>query len=609
MHLEQYKELYTLLDALCETTITPEQLFRLESMVSHDVEMQKRYVEYMMFSADLHKTLASHSEDHVSEENKFNPQGQIDVVQGSPRTHGHVADLLIDQEQWNPDEQCENIKAYAENALEQFKQDERRRQEELAYKAYVAGRRRLIVGIASAAALILITFMAWMFEPKQEGYTPPVAAGPVDPPVVARITDSVNAQWRVSGFPTAKGTLLRAVPRYLEQGLVRVEFLDGAEVILQAPCRVQLQTAGRLFLQSGTISAVVPKRATGFVVETVSGKIKDYGTEFGVIARHSGEAETHVYKGSVSLESNSNRSWSVSAPRMLTQGHASSIDTFGKITDRQYRPDQIVREMPQKKRFGIPGKRLNLADVVGGGNGFGTGYPGSAIDIQTGRSIPDFYHPSGDQRFRMKKPLLAYPFVSAEAYPYIDGVFVPIDPSSRMTVSSVGQTAVLNFRPVNTGTLGRGIGYWQNPPQPTPGINPVLNGITYASPDYPAIMMKRNKGITFDLDAIRRDLSDAKILRFTAVCGVSETDQSSQSPMADFYVLVDGRFSVSHTQLLPTSGGQTICVQLKESDRFLTLITASRVLGAPRNHFVFAEPALQLVSMPANRGLEQKNTD
>jgi hypothetical protein len=46
-----------------------------------------------------------------------------------------------------------------------------------------------------------------------------------------------------------------------------------------------------------------------------------------------------------------------------------------------------------------------------------------------------------------------------------------------------------------------------------------------------------------------------------------------------------------------------------DTDRFLALIMASRVLGGPRNHFIFAEPALELVSIPANRRLEQKDVD
>ena len=51
-------ELRPLLDALCEQTITPEQLKRLEELVLTHPEAEAFYVQYMSFAADVVRTAA-----------------------------------------------------------------------------------------------------------------------------------------------------------------------------------------------------------------------------------------------------------------------------------------------------------------------------------------------------------------------------------------------------------------------------------------------------------------------------------------------------------------------------------------------------------------------
>ena len=116
-------------------------------------------------------------------------------------------------------------------------------------------------------------------------------------------------------------------------------------------------------------------------------------------------------------------------------------------------------------------------------------------------------------------------------------------------------------------------------------------------------MLKRNKGITFDLAAIRRALPGVRIAAFTALCGISEADRTpGNKAKASFYVLVDGVVRFTQSDLTPASGGVPIQVDLDDQDRFLTLITAFSVIGAPRNHSVFAVPALELASAPGGAG-------
>ena len=225
--------------------------------------------------------------------------------------------------------------------------------------------------------------------------------------------------------------------------------------------------------------------------------------------------------------------------------------------------------------------------------------------MTTGQLHLDFYHPSGTQRI-WSDPLNEsdYQYVQVPDNDYVDGVFVPISPTNEICVSSqrhmfIQDTLAFNKR------FGVGIGYWHKPPYPKHGSNPVLNGKVYASLTHPSIMMRRNKGITFDLYAIRKDLAGARIVCFTALCGISMTCQSNRNPIESIYVLIDGKAAASHTELTPVSGGKTVSVELKDTDRFLTLVTAFKVIGSPRNHVIFAEPALKLAPVTTPSQNEQ----
>jgi hypothetical protein len=91
-----------------------------------------------------------------------------------------------------------------------------------------------------------------------------------------------------------------------------------------------------------------------------------------------------VYKGTVDLRSGSDPIRFDKAKRLET-GQAGTVSASSEVVATDFCPNEILREMPHAPAFGIPGKRLNLADVIGGGNGFGTGHPDSGINPLTGQ--------------------------------------------------------------------------------------------------------------------------------------------------------------------------------------------------------------------------------
>lgn len=488
----------------------------------------------------------------------------------------------------------EAIRKAAEEAFERFMAEERRRQEEQAHKLYLAQRRRQTIGIGSFATLLIVVVSAWLL-----GLLTPTAAplAPARPPIVARISQSLGARWLHEQWSTQPGTSLTPSSMFLTQGLVELTFSGGTRVILQAPTDLRLEAEDQMFLRGGTISARITDGSSGFIVRTPSGTVVDYGTEFGVAVDRDGQTEAYVYQGTIGLRSGSDPV-RIGDSKLLTAGQAGRVDRTGRIKETAFHPNQAIREMPSHNGFGVPGKRLNLADVVGGGNGFETGYGGSALDVLTGERVPEFYYPAGDGTRWTETPLDDYPYVAVPDHKYIDGVFVPVTKNGKIAVTSAGHRMTLDFQPVNV-RFGRGIGNWSVPPRGKQAVNPVLNGRLYGIPSRPAIMMKRNKGITFDLAAIRKALPGVAIVRFSALCGLSEADRvPGNKAKASFYVLVDGVVRFVQSDLTPVSGGVPVRVDLQDEDRFLTLITACSEVGVPRNHSVFAVPALELASGP-----------
>ncbi len=590
-------EFLDLLGALREGTLADEQFARLECCLADDSAAQQLYVEYMVLSAELHRYHGMREACEPSEPGAelwsdlwslAEPMapGERPTVLGElvERDQITAARRAAEEVQRQAEAHREAIRKAADDAFARFQEQERLRREELAYRQYLARRRRMAVSVLAVAVLLTSAILVWVSRrPARTASAPaPVAAAPVIPPVVARITRSSNAQWAQEDLSTARGTALRASSMFLRQGLVEMAFEAGSLVLLQAPALVRLESDEQIFLRSGAVSVAIGEDSAGFIVRTPTGTVVDYGTEFGVLVSDRGETEALVYKGKIGVRSGSDPVRAV-ASTILVEGQAGAVDTAGNVLARPYQPAQIVREMPESPVFGIPGRRLDLADVVGGGNGFGTGKPTSAISPVSGRYVT----PIESDRHG------AHHYVSIPWSRYIDGAFVP-NGAEPQIVSSAGHRfdecpATNNIYYMDVTNVGdSNIG------------KQVLGGRTYGSPDQPCILMHANLGITFDLAAIASLNAASRIDRFRAVFGVSES--GTERPCnADFWVLVDGQVRLSRTGVRTKGIAGEVDVELAETDRFLTLITTDGgdvdgvLRGTDSDWCLFAEPYLELI--------------
>ena len=305
------------------------------------------------------------------------------------------------------------------------------------------------------------------------------------------LVGSADAKWDVPIEPTGH---LRAGPRTLEEGYAWIRLKKGAEVIVQAPSTFDLRTANRMFLESGWITATVPPAATGFAVRTPTSSVVDFGTEFGLRAGDTGNTEVHVFDGRIEFAHAAGAGAAV-ARQSLVKDEAITVDAAGRATrvPLQDRPRLFSRTMPVAGGFGIPGKRLGLADIVGAGNGLDTGIWGQGIDASTGRIA--------SRRTILKKNDNG--FVAVPSLPFIDGVFVPDSRDGSVIVTSTG--LVFESCPPTSGTSYEAIVNGASFQVGSAGEiqNGCLAGQIYDTRAHPSIGMHPNAGITFDLNTIR----------------------------------------------------------------------------------------------------------
>src|SRR5262249_1363436 len=87
----------------------------------------------------------------------------------------------------------------------------------------------------------------------------------------------------------------------VNQGMVRLEFLSGAQVLLRSPSRLQLLSPDSATLLAGQAAARTPPEARGFVLNAPEAAIVDLGTEFAISVDERGQSEIHVVEGEVEI--------------------------------------------------------------------------------------------------------------------------------------------------------------------------------------------------------------------------------------------------------------------------------------------------------------------
>jgi hypothetical protein len=222
---------------------------------------------------------------------------------------------------------------------------------------------------------------------------------------------------------------------------------------------------------------------------------------------------------------------------------------------------------------------LSLADVVGGGNGFGTGMS-QGINQTSGLVV------TSHSAFFSDASNVYHP---VSGLPFVDGVSLPT-PNSVVTLDSAGHTFA-GFLKSTDNTWD----YIWNGPNFDSGST--LSGVDYSSSGNSMIGLHANKGITFDLDAIRTANPGMAITSFTAVFGDATHDRGSQI-LADAWVFVDGVMQTHITPLAERNIGNPVDLSIPGDARFLTLVSTDAGNNIFSDEVIVGDPTLSLRAVP-----------
>ena len=217
--------------------------------------------------------------------------------------------------------------------------------------------------------------------------------------------------------------------------------------------------------------------------------------------------------------------WSVFAgvkrgERVVSDREAKRVaETKAKLTS------QIIGARAELAR--LTGEGLDLADVIGGGDGHGSGVPGRGIDPGTGNVTSEKLGYRKDlQVNRLQK--INWP-AGGKSTGFVSWVFVP---DGRAPVSVVPQKDVTGVPP----TSGHAWDAIRNGPLNAQRTTK-LNGVDFAEKGHSILGLHANAGVTFDLEAIRQ-AGGLGTLRLTGLVGFGAGPEAAAT-RADLTVFVD----------------------------------------------------------------------
>ncbi len=188
----------------------------------------------------------------------------------------------------------------------------------------------------------------------------------------------------------------------------------------------------------------------------------------------------------------------------------------------QTRLRQVTSELAK-----LTGEGLDLADMIGGGNGLGTGTKGAGLHIGNGSVVKGGlgYH-KDIKANRLQKP----EWGSVNAPKLVQWLFVPdgrgeVNVTARTPVKGVPASSAHTWDTVRNGPLAA-------------QVSTSIDGTDFAKGGHSMLGLHANGAVTFDLKEIRKATGYGR-MRLTAMLGFGANKQAAKS-VADFTVYIGG---------------------------------------------------------------------
>ncbi len=229
----------------------------------------------------------------------------------------------------------------------------------------------------------------------------------------------------------------------------------------------------------------------------------------------------------------------------------------------------------------LVGASLDLADMVGGGDGTGNGQDGLGIPIQNGQAMSEmlgYFKDLPPNRFERPR----FPAKLKSPPNFLDGVVLP-NGSSSVPISSTGHIA--EKVPATSGHTWDAVRNGHLSAQ----VSKTLAGIDYSQKGHSILGLHANSAVTFDLDAIRRHYGYAA-LRLTATAGFG-ANKAAQASLADVSLYLDGKLTLRREKITKDTV-VPIELDMPKNARFLTLMATDGGDGISSDLLFFGDPQL-----------------
>jgi hypothetical protein len=337
MSPEVRRELFGLLAALCDGEITPGQQARLEELLAANAECRQHYLEYL----DQHARLLVH-----------------------PHLGGHRLPP--------PSQQQARAVSATGAATSPPPATQRRVTQALRYALVAAG---------TLAASLLLQVVFWWYSPSRDLSRSVLAEAKV-PAYVATLTQTADCVWEARKEPLRVGARLSPGEFELRQGLARIRFDSGPDLLVEGPAALQIESGTAATVLRGKVVFRADETAPPFDLHTPSSTLVDLGTEYAVAVGPEGE-EIHVFDGEVrrtpreAAESDSERLKSGEArrygPSPTAVGRPTPLDPtrfVRRVAELNLPPDEAAAGLIAYEGFDYPDPNDFRLGKANGGAGW-----------------------------------------------------------------------------------------------------------------------------------------------------------------------------------------------------------------------------------------------
>ena len=385
----------------------------------------------------------------------------------------------------------------------------------------------------------------------------------------------------------------------IESGLVKVDFFSGASLILRGPCSFLPTGENSGLLTAGELTGKVS--VGDFFLTTPTAMVVDLGTEFGVSVDHDNSTNVRVYDGKVRVTTSDDKG-DVNS-RLLSEGMAVRTGQRGQLISTRAIQRDYTRVFPRAESNWCPGS-FSLVDALSCDE-YGQYRIATAIAADTGEVYEQSMLETEEAKPRQRRGT----YHSLRWHPFVDGVFIPSNHGSGVQCDSSGRT--INLVPNGAQTSGPvwarqriedssevvfHKNFWGRKTRKR-----VLDRLRAC--DQGMIGIHANVGLTFDLDAIRKQCDQEIVLLRTIVSNLDNSDDHKPAPtderrfIADFRVFLDGVLKRSRLGFGRTDGDVSFEIPIGKADRFLTFVSTDA------GHYwydqvVMIDPMLVLAPMP-----------